>query len=368
MAEREQREPRERRGRRGRAIAVTVTAGVLLVSAGTAVGLTLAPTGAPRSVDPPSGPVTVTAATAMFDDARPVGLAVVPSGQSALTSPASGRVTSSDCRPGAAVVPGSSPFSVDDQPLIALATSRPIWRDLGVGDTGPDVRALQEELKRLGQATAVDGSVGAQTLRAARAVAAAAGRDTRGWETVPAAAILWLPANPATVSACRARPGDLVDAGDQLATLPAVIEAARVNPGDAPSGANDGAREAVVDGEVFPLDGEGSIAQDDLPRLAGTPSYRSAVQQDATDAASSAEGRTVTVAAQSRLAAPVPAWQVPPAALYDIRGTAACVLSDGRPRPVTILGSKLGAAYVSTAAGATLRSLRLQPEDAPECG
>lgn len=54
-------------------------------------------------------------------------------------------------------------ISVNDLPLISLATSRPLWRDLVAGDTGLDVRALRAELTRLGYRTTVDGRFGALT-------------------------------------------------------------------------------------------------------------------------------------------------------------------------------------------------------------
>src|SRR5690606_16748578 len=109
------------------------------------------------------GPALVDVSREAFDDRRQVAFTAEQSTGVALTTRDEGLVTRTTCAPGAVVASGSSPLTLDDRPVVALATSEPLWRDLGPGAKGSDVKALQTELARLGHAVKPDGVYGRTT-------------------------------------------------------------------------------------------------------------------------------------------------------------------------------------------------------------
>ncbi|MDR0416449.1 MAG: hypothetical protein LBH76_03880, partial [Propionibacteriaceae bacterium] len=82
----------------------------------------------------------------IYDDARTVTLTLTAGPEQRFQTPRSGRVTSSACAAGAEFISGGSALSVDGVPVLGLATAVPLWRDLALGDAGPDVAALGAEL------------------------------------------------------------------------------------------------------------------------------------------------------------------------------------------------------------------------------
>lgn len=75
-------------------------------------------------------------------------------------------LTSVAAAAGSAVNIGDSPASINGQPLLVLRADFPMYRDLGPGDRGPDVEALQQNLLELGLLASVDGVYGPATTRA----------------------------------------------------------------------------------------------------------------------------------------------------------------------------------------------------------
>jgi hypothetical protein len=59
-------------------------------------------------------------------------------------------VTSLNVSKGASVAIGSVVATVNGQPVFALQSPFPLYRDIGVGDSGVDVRSLQDSLKSMG--------------------------------------------------------------------------------------------------------------------------------------------------------------------------------------------------------------------------
>lgn len=59
-------------------------------------------------------------------------------------------VTASPIGPGASVSAGTAVVSVNDRPVFALPGKFPLYRDIGAGDTGADVRQLQDGLRAAG--------------------------------------------------------------------------------------------------------------------------------------------------------------------------------------------------------------------------
>lgn len=206
---------------------------------------------APEQLDA-AAPATAAAVTSQqFVDDRPVNLAVTLGQPTEITIPVAGRVTALACAPAGAVESGSSPVAINGSPVLALSLGTPPWRDLAVGDKGSDVTALQAELARLGHDVSADRDrVGAATVAAFRAVAAAQGLTVERGAPLPLASVVWLRAPSVTVGACDLTDGDVVEAGATLASTPIPLVAARVSA--MPSMLAAGDRAVTVDRWSFP--------------------------------------------------------------------------------------------------------------------
>lgn len=82
--------------------------------------------------------------------------------------PANATITSTNVAPGDVVSAGDVPAVINGRPLIALPGSFPYYRNLVVGDTGPDVTQLQQGLRAAGHPIRdrESGIFGSDTLRA----------------------------------------------------------------------------------------------------------------------------------------------------------------------------------------------------------
>ncbi|WP_417554401.1 peptidoglycan-binding protein [Microbacterium sp.] len=124
-----------------------------------------------RASAPAVKPVLADVTQGDLVDVRTVSAAVVPSAQTqALLTPAADAarsiVTESSLVPGTTVKAGTVLVRVNGHPVFALASTFPFYRDLGVGDSGPDVTALQRNLISLGLLSKADGEFGSGTARA----------------------------------------------------------------------------------------------------------------------------------------------------------------------------------------------------------
>lgn len=96
----------------------------------------------------------------------------------AVTPPAAltGVVTAVDRSVGDTLSPASVPFRVNGRPVFVLEGTFPLYRDIGPGDEGDDVLALQKGLLAAGYALGrPDGKYGPQTQAAVRSMYRAAG-------------------------------------------------------------------------------------------------------------------------------------------------------------------------------------------------
>lgn len=80
----------------------------------------------------------------------------------------SGTVTAVFVEPGDHIVTGDPVIEIDGVVRVALQIERPLWRNLSLGDHGPDVRAIQQSLVDSGLLDKVDGTVGTETMIAAQ--------------------------------------------------------------------------------------------------------------------------------------------------------------------------------------------------------
>ena len=118
-------------------------------------------------------------------------------------------------------MPGDCLATVSGRPLIALALPYPLYRDLGPGLVGDDVRSVQESLKNLGfYAGAVDGTYGELTSRAVAELYGAVGAE------VPKP-------DPAVESAANSARSALQDAIGAEARAAAQVDAAERTVADA---------------------------------------------------------------------------------------------------------------------------------------
>jgi hypothetical protein len=311
----------------------------LLLVAGSVAG-TVAVLTAPRpdllAEADPLGEVPVSAYA--YTDPRPVRVTLATAEPIPVVTNASGTVTASWCTPGGELASGSPVLEVDGAPVLGLATRTPLWRDLAAGHSGDDVRAVQEELARLGLAVPGSGRVDRATVAALRAFAQTHGITVeRGGPLLPRASVVWLPGEVVTIDGCEIVVGGDLAPGEHVALLDApLLRAVATMPG----GMVPGDRVLTIDGAVVPVAGDGVVDDfEALAALSGTDGYRAARAADE----SSVTG-TLT------LAVPLEVVSVPASAVYGEDSTgAACVRADGRERAVHVVASELGQATVTIA-------------------
>lgn len=185
-----------------------ITVSVALVGGGwlAAHAFTSPEQAAAHAAPPSPKPVLAEVTRGDLVDERMLPAAVVPSSQAtAVTVPVTGTarsiVTESVLAPGAPVAAGTVVVRLNGQPAFAFASSFPFYRDLGLGDSGPDVLALQHNLVDLGLLRAADGTFGVATVKAVGALYRGASASApRRPDPQPAT-----PANPAETPPAQAQ-------------------------------------------------------------------------------------------------------------------------------------------------------------------
>lgn len=330
---------------------VVLIGAVAAASAATALVLTPAvPPTLARGGEVGSVPVTMQE----FDDPRRVELVVTPGAEISLESPRAGKVTRWSCAQGSTLVSGRSYAAIDGESLVNLSTSIPLWRDLATGDRGDDVVALQTELQRLGFDVQADGVLGSASITAFTRLL---GDDDRGAQSIGVDRIVWQPAPEVQSTGCETRLGVAIGLGDPLVGIASPPVAARV--ASLPTDALPGARSLRVDGVVVEIDDSGAVA-DAAARaeLASTGSYRAAL----------AESSEPSIAGTVSLSTPTRIAVVPPGSVYALDGTDGCVIGDGRPTAIRVVGSQLGQTFVTfTEAGEPPAEVALHPDEDASC-
>lgn len=338
-----------------RVLGGAAVAAVAAVAIGAAIAAVVLSPASPQALETPSAITSVPVGSQPFGDSRSVTVDFALGGATTLASPGDGRITSFACAAAGTITSGDSALSIDGAPILTLATRVPLWRDLVEKDTGDDVRALQQELSRLGEPVTVDGVLGRETLDALERRFRDLG-DRAELDGVAASRILWIPAASVTVDECTAGTGTSVTAGDPLAVLSSGLTSASA---ELPADLVPGERMLVVDGESFPLGADGAVTDASaLSALTSASAVREAVAGEATSFTASVE-----------LAEPVDIAVVPPSAVVAIEGAAGCVVADGSPRPVDIVGSQLGQTLVRFDEGGSLpENVAVHPSESTTCG
>lgn len=347
------------RARRTTAVASVTLGAVALLAAGAVGALVLGPQRTPASLTSTAGPTLVDVAREAFDDKRQVAVAAEQSTGVTLSVRAQGLVTRTTCAPGLVVASGSSPLTVDDQRVVALHTSEPLWRDLGPGAKGTDVQALQTELARLGHAVRPDGVYGRSTAAAVKALHRSLGTPTPP-DSLTATSVMWLPAPEVTVETCHATLASSLADG-KVATTASTVTALTLT--EAVDGAVPGDRVVRMQGVQAPVDAEGRVTDPTLlAAFAASPEWRFA-QSGLGDEAQGGQAPQVKV--DYALATPVDALVVPPGALYALAGDQACMAGETGPVAVRVVSSALGKSMVVAEGDAPARVQVPPLDDAP---
>lgn len=339
---------------RGTVIGIAVTVAVCAVALGALVASILLTPFAPASTKAAASPSDLPITTQQYLDPQQVQLTFELGGARSLLAPASGMITSFTCLVGRSIESGSAPISIDGQPRLALATSVPMWRDLSAGAQGADVAALQAELSRLGHSVADDhGRLGSATRAALAAVMSKAGVELHAGATIHRDQLLWVPDPKAPIASCTGAVGSAVTAGQSLATLaPALVGAAIAK---LPSTMVPGARALQIGTIKVSVDAEGRVtSRKDLDAIAASPDY----------ASQSTNTSSTGLAASLTLDKPVTVAVVPPSAVVGDQQHA-CVVAQGHPVAVQVVGSQLGESYVTFTGTAPASVAVAPPKDTP---
>ncbi|NEN05378.1 peptidoglycan-binding protein [Diaminobutyricibacter tongyongensis] len=242
-------------------------------------------------------------------------------------------------------------MSLDGIPKLALATAAPLWRDLTPETRGEDVRALQDELNRLGFQLTSDGVMGKRTFAAAKSALARIGVTLQPGG-VPAASFIWIPAATVAISSCDASIGAEVQKGAALAAFTSMSP--KVTITDLPTDLLRGSRIVKAGNAHFPADPNGDVHVSDVAALG-------------VHATSDSSDANAPIPAQLVLADPIAVSVVPPSAVYDLQGTDGCVASKGVPYRVHILGSQLGETLVEFVKALAPARVDVSPERHPSC-
>lgn len=334
-------------------IAVIVAAGV----GGAAVAL-WAPVPQPSALSTPRPETTVPVTERSFADERQAQLQVSTGPARAVVAPRPGRLTALTCRTGATVASGAAFASIDGAPIVALATAIPLWRELRSGDRGEDVRALQQELARLGHPIQADGVMGRATIRGASTLHGAQADSSESPATVDPADFAWIPEHEVAVGECSGVVGAPVGEGDVLIGLPVAVVSARLTT--LPTNATPGPRVMRVGSAVIPVGDDGAVTDDDgLARLGESAEFAATGGTDDT-----------AIAVQWSLETPLRALALPPSALWDVREGFACVMPAEKsavPLLVEVLGSELGQSFVRVPEDRSVKAVRSAPPKSRSC-
>lgn len=248
---------------------------------------------------------------------------------------ADGVVTTLDCAPGHVWSSGAVPMSVNDRALVALHTSRPLWRDLHGGERGPDVLALQTFLREEGFNSSDTSRFDKKTSSAWRAFQRDKGIGVTGIG-FQINGIIQLPEAQITIEKCPVAVGASISPGTIVATgVPSLTQL----HASMPESLTAGARTLTLGATTAAVDETGTVLEPNL--FASEP--RIMQGEGATDGGE--------VEATLRLAQSLKVAMVPPSAVFGIIGRQGCVADGAKAVPVTIVSSTLGQTAVAFPVG-----------------
>lgn len=131
---------------------ILLAAVIVLIGAGCAAGIVMASRFTPQTLVPAESTHKAPVTTENYLDSHPVKVSFDLAADTPLSWSDSGMVTATAIQGSGEITSCSSPFSVNNVPVLAIYSSLPFYRDLGPLDQGDDVAALREELSRMGYA------------------------------------------------------------------------------------------------------------------------------------------------------------------------------------------------------------------------
>lgn len=320
---------RRRQPRRVGQLIVAATAG--LVVGGLIVAAVIADRATPvpiAAADPV--PVVLPVTDSTVSQSTSVALKAVFDAPGQVVSRGSGVVTQLLVTPGSAVSDGKTVARVDGRPIVAMVAPTALYRSLGHGDRGPDVRQLQVWLAARGFLKAApDGRFGSATQRAIKAWQRSLGVKPTG--TFELGSVAWVGPQKTVVAELQTSAGRNVAAGDVLFTTQPALRAITV--AEPPGGiTQDGAQVVDVGGVRVPYTlGSGQITDPkDVAKL-----------RAALGTATEGVGRVVSTTEQR-------VKIVPASAIVTSADGHTCLFAsvDAAPTSVTPLGGGLGGVTV----------------------
>lgn len=313
-----------------RRIGPLVLVGVLGLGVGAlAVALFRWPPADQGVLSAPAAEQWVAAEAAPFDDERIVELQARWEPPKQILAPGwSGLVTSSYCAPGVTISSGDPIIDLDGMARVGLATSVPLFRPLTSGVSGPDVTALQAELKNLGYLSDLTGVVDDLTLRAWDELVRSSDAEL---SVIDPNSVVWLPTPTFVVGSCSVTVGTIAVPGASLAESAPRLASVEV-VGLGPASSHEGRVVRLGEAES-PVPVDGSLRSGEVFELVE---------------ASGLEGSSDSIQASLRLDVPLNALKVPAAAIVtDVDGQSCVITGSERTHAeVKVVGSRLGLAFV----------------------
>jgi peptidoglycan hydrolase-like protein with peptidoglycan-binding domain len=314
---------------------LTIFCAALAVSAGTLFAFVAAPR-ATSNMAPDVTPATYPVSLATFEDPQTVPLQAVMSAPAEVSSGTSGRVTAVQCSSGNVVNSGDPIMAVDAQPVIALATEVPIFRNITPSTSGNDVGALAKGLLELGYEIGGDVSAGFELTEAIAAFQRDHGLEPADG-SLRSDSVAWIPRARTVPSECLVRVGQWYTPSMPIANVPGALQSLQLEMTPERPIA-PGARVLRVLGVVVHSDETGAVTDaSEIESVAESPLFPDAL----------ARSESSPLVAQSTLRDPLEVASLPPAAIFGVNGQAACVESEGGTHRVTIVSAAMGASLVS---------------------
>ncbi|WP_295119152.1 peptidoglycan-binding protein [uncultured Leifsonia sp.] len=305
-----------------------LAAGVLLVS--------VFPPSAPDSLQTPTAPRTLGLHETEFRDERSMGLIAEVDRTAAIALNTTGMVTASGCASDRTIENGGVIAHIDAAPIVALATSTPLFRDLAPGDEGTDVAALRQALRALGFDVDAEGRYSAAVRDAVKEVQRRAGIAPADG-TLRLSSVAWLPSRTVAVSSCEVAVGERYELGSSFVELPGTLRSLRLVTGET-TAVVPGDRTIRLGAQEFAMPESGVI--DDrtvLDAVAASPEYL----------ANAAKPKDSPLSVSARLVAPLRVVAVPPGGLIGVADNRCVQREAGATAAVRVVASRLGSSFVT---------------------
>lgn len=318
-----------------RRLLLPVTSAIVGLAGGVVLSLALAPS-APDGLQPPAVPRTFTLQETEFRDERPMGLTAGVDRTAPIALNTNGIVTGSECVSGRTLRNGDVIAHIDAAPVVALASSTPLFRDLIPGDEGTDVTALRHALRGLGFDVDAEGPYSSAVRDAVKNIQGSTGVAPADG-SLRVASLAWLPAPSVAVSSCEVTVGERYDTGSPFAEVPGTLRSLTVVAGETAAPV-PGDRTVRLGSHEFAMPESGVIEdRATLDEVAASPEYL----------ANAAKPKESTLTVSTRLVAPLHVVAVPPGAVIGAADARCVQLENGETTAVRIAASRLGTSYVT---------------------